>query len=978
MMKPEKDRGISKDVLRTRINGVIEAIIPKNRKQLFLWYTILFVVVLIGSYLPFLVLDRTLIWEKDDGFLQHYEWIVYLKRAIGQFLSGDGFSFWSWSLGLGADTIGFIGGILFDPFNYFAALFPESHIDIGYTFAIFLRLYVAGIGFLWFAKITGLRYNTSLIGALTYSFSSWVFHFTTTQDTFVTAAVMFVFLMVGVEKILRRQSPLPFLVAAFFSAVTSIYFSYMSTVLIFVYLLIHFIKNEKRSVSNFLKFVGRFLIYAGIVFLLVMIVFLPVMYTLSNSVRSGAAQYGIFHRLSTYANYISTFAAGNMIFQHGSTFGAFSLFLILIPPIFSNIFRRKASAAMVMFLCCLIFLAFPVVNSVFNGMGYPAGRWCYGATFFFVWSGVQCLDGSYGDIIRLKKSIYGFLAFLGIWLVIICRVILQIQSEYILVLGIINIAGGFLIYNIIDSIYHTKRKKNGYVLLTMFVMLNLMVYHTVENVPSFSQLIFWQAQQGSVHNKLSHSTQKAATEIEDNAFYRVDQADYIQPGQEAPDHYINKPNRYVHTPANETLVFNTRSLYSYHSVIPDHTYKLNREVCNNASYYRRICAYNNDNRARLDFLTGVKYFLGNNPTNYPPTGADEYAGYGFSFSKKSSGGVNILKSNYALGLGCVFDSYITKDEWLSLNYMDREQALLDCVVLSDSFKENGLLHKSVEEISSGAAELPYHLIKPIYLSGVNGSAFSETDLLTSKKFKVNQINGGFSINIDAEMNDSEIYVMFKNLKRIPENAITDTDSKLKYIREVMSAGKDYGEFDVFLGNGVISRRLLNTIGSDQGLSDITDFTTNMGVQNKGSKEIKVTFDHAGTYTFDDLQIVAVPLSTFRESASVCMQNSFTTEIISDNYICGKANTKKSKSMLYLSVPYYKGWRAYVDGRETEIQQIDTAYSGIPITGEGEHKIELKYRPVGFEVGVITFVLGVMATILVSVLYSRKKKELLKG
>lgn len=975
-MKQERKGRVLRGGLRTRMNEMLQKMIPKNRKQLFLWYTILFFVVLIGSYLPFFVLDRTLLWEYDDGFLQHYEWLCYLKKVICQFFSGNGFSFWSWSFGLGADTVGFLGGVLCDPFNYVAVLFPESHIDIGYTFAIFFRLYVAGIGFLWFGKVTKMRLYTSLLGALSYSFSSWLFLCSTRHDTFVTAAVMFVFLMVGVEKILRHQSPLPFIVATFFSAVTSIYFLYMSAILIFVYFLIHFIKNEKKSFVVFLKLVGRFLLYAGIAVLLAAVVIIPVVTTLSNAVTEGAVEYNLFYGFEVYSNYITSLVSGNEIFFHFSTFYVSALFLILIPVIFVNIIHRKASAAMVTYLCCLVFLILPVINAFFNGMGYPVGRWCYGATFFFIWSGLQCLETSINDIEKMKKVIYGFLAFLGSWLVLVCRVVLRLSNEKILILGVINIAAGFVIAHIICDMSNHKNRARKQIFLVLVMSLNVVLFHAVEYFPGVTPIVSNYSKKGAIHNKLNYSTQKAGLEIEDDSFYRIDQSDFIQ-GGEAPEGYVNRPSRYVHVPANETLIFNTRSLYVYNSLVPASFFDFNHKLCNNASYFRRVCVYNNDNRARLDFLTGVKYFLGNNSKNYPPNGSDEFAGYGFELFKKSSGGVNILKTNYSLGLGCIFDHYITQEEWMSLDYADREQALMECIVLPDDSQGKGLLHKDVKDISSGQRNVPFHFKDPTYVQGGDGSAFSEESMKNSRSFHVSQANGGFTISLDQEVNDSEIYFMFRGLKRQSgkKDMNNNLNSRLELLRsKVKSTDTDYGDFGIYASNGVITKAAYNTIGSVSGFSDINDFMINMGVVNKGSTEIKVTFDHAGTYTFDALEVVAVPLASFQESAGVCMKNSFTTDVISDNYVSGKVSTDKPESMLYLSIPYYKGWSAYVDGVETKLQQIDTAYSGVHVTGEGEHKIELRYRPVGFRIGLISFVMGLIAVVLVSCFHYRNRKQ----
>ena len=66
---------------------------------------------------------------------------------------------------------------------------------------------------------------------------------------------------------------------------------------------------------------------------------------------------------------------------------------------------------------------------MFNGFGYPMGRWCYAATFFYVWSGIQCLSEKEFDVKKYKTHITVMLAFFGLVLIIAGRVLLNINTE---------------------------------------------------------------------------------------------------------------------------------------------------------------------------------------------------------------------------------------------------------------------------------------------------------------------------------------------------------------------------------------------------------------------------------------------------------------------------------------------------------------------------------------------------------------------
>jgi hypothetical protein len=60
-------------------------------------------------------------------------------------------------------------------------------------------------------------------------------------------------------------------------------------------------------------------------------------------------------------------------------------------------------------------------------------------------------------------------------------------------------------------------------------------------------------------------------------------------------------------------------------------------------------------------------------------------------------------------------------------------------------------------------------------------------------------------------------------------------------------------------------------------------------------------------------------------------------------------TVAMNSMLVLGEKYYQGWRASVDGKETEIYPVDHVLRGVYLT-PGAHKVEFLYDPKPFKVG----------------------------
>ena len=63
-------------------------------------------------------------------------------------------------------------------------------------------------------------------------------------------------------------------------------------------------------------------------------------------------------------------------------------------------------------------------------------------------------------------------------------------------------------------------------------------------------------------------------------------------------------------------------------------------------------------------------------------------------------------------------------------------------------------------------------------------------------------------------------------------------------------------------------------------------------------------------------------------------------------------------MVLLTDTYYPGWKAYVDGKRTELYEADYLFRGVSVP-EGEHQIEFVYDPVSFKVGAALSLLAIV-------------------
>ncbi|MGN1051489.1 MAG: YfhO family protein, partial [Acutalibacteraceae bacterium] len=67
------------------------------------------------------------------------------------------------------------------------------------------------------------------------------------------------------------------------------------------------------------------------------------------------------------------------------------------------------------------------------------------------------------------------------------------------------------------------------------------------------------------------------------------------------------------------------------------------------------------------------------------------------------------------------------------------------------------------------------------------------------------------------------------------------------------------------------------------------------------------------------------------------------------------NNKEGENLLFFSVPYEKGFTAYVNGKKTDIEKVNTGFMAVKIPGNKKSEIVFKYETPGFKAGIaVTF------------------------
>ena len=93
----------------------------------------------------------------------------------------------------------------------------------------------------------------------------------------------------------------------------------------------------------------------------------------------------------------------------------------------------------------------------------------------------------------------------------------------------------------------------------------------------------------------------------------------------------------------------------------------------------------------------------------------------------------------------------------------------------------------------------------------------------------------------------------------------------------------------------------------------------------------------------------------------------------------RGNNKGGDNLLFFSVPYDRGWTAYVNGEKTDIEIVNIGFMAVKVPGGTTSTIEFRYQTPFFKVGCIisAAAFGVMLLYLIAFRGFRAKRALRK-
>lgn len=872
-----------------------------KRKKFYGIYTLLACLLFLWIFLIHLSTGKSSIWE-NDAIKQHYISLAYYGNYLRDILKNIfihhtfELPMWDMHIGYGADVITTLHYYVYgDPLNLLSVFVPENKTEYLYEALIFLRMYLAGITFSRFCFFHKHKEYPVLIGTMIYISSMWMITVGFNHIFFLIPSVYFPLVLLGIDKIYGGKRPFTYIGALALSALANFYFFYMIGIFTVLYgILRYFMLYRKLYWKKIGMYLGKFCLYSILGIGIAGGILLPVVMSTLRTERFGVSYFiPVLFSKEYYKELpvILTSSSGERYTLIGvAGVCALSLFIMFMK-------RKKYTGlkACVILLC--IFYCIPFAGHVLNGFSYVSNRWSWAAVMFFAYLFVKiypeffCLTAREKKMLLIAAVLYGGYIFwfprtrnvggilAGIALIVTSLLLFVIKKKQVLPL----ILAGSVTVSAAANICYSFKLKDG-----------------VWNRP-LQNLDIGEADE-MVHTDV-YDAMKQKPEID-----------------------IHRYEQNTSTIYNTAMLNDLNSGQFYFSIAQQGINRFFEKNYVSTLMEQVILGLNN--RAWLMKLFGMKYCIEDGdriPFGYEPT--QPAAIYGKS--------TQIYEDTNPMAMAYTYDSYISEENYENMKGEQRQEAMLQGVVLEDS-----KLSLCTPEYSS--TEVGYEIEKT---KGVE---------ILEDKFVVSRRNARCLLKING-LKKCETYVSFDGLEY---EGYDIEKSKIFEVSHIDSANIICETYDENK-NGKQSIYLRSYKNNFQ--DNRENYMSNLGYFDDDIKEIKLTFTEPGVYSFKNMRVVCQKMDTLDKWVDERNQDKIQNLSMEGNHLTCNLSLDQEKALVF-SVPYSDGWKATVDGEPAELKKANIMFMAVELPA-GDHEIKLEYTTPYVRTGLFCTLLSISITII---------------
>ncbi len=899
--------------------------------RFYLIYTLLFLAMAFLIFRPFTANGISFVWT-IDGWTQHYkalsfysDWLKEIIRTLihDHKLSMDLYSF---SLGYGSDVISTLHYyVVGDPICLLSALVPKDKLVYFYDFSFYLRFYLAGVTYSMYCFYMKQKNDVAVLaGALLYCFPISIalqLHHPFFSNPFIYLPL----LILGAEKILRKSSKAPFILAVFLSAVSNFYFFYMLVVLTVIYVLIRLAGTweENRlpgTVRLLLTYLGSGIVGTG----LSCVILLPVLYLFRSGSRmqtSGNLGVNLFYSSNWYRNFFANF------FTTRSDIAPTCICFFCLLLMFMKRGHRQMKAGTIILFAILLL---PMGGRMMNGFSYATDRWAFGLFFLMAY----IVTTMWEDLISCSLKEAGIMA--GIF----C-----------------------LCFALMAWINHTEGRADLLVMLRYFFILAacaaffilLPKFVRAKNIPVISSLACLLVVCLSILLRMHFVIDPAwgnivaeydsIEKVQKYMFAGVDKA--VIAADDGKDAFFRYGTPYLEARRNSTAISGLKGLTYYWSLADreenDYFIEMGLPAKNDFNY-RNV----NDVTSLTD-LASVKYYVIESKKGRRRTVPFGFEKCKTMKEKRPSGTTtfSVYRNQYFLPFGYTYDTVIDDDQYDAMNYAERQNAVLQGIHIPDEDRIPGYQKTKVIQ---DYKPLRYHLTAT---DGVE---------IDGSTFKVLKMDGEVTFELEDAEPFSATSLMINGINFTPIPGQADAfRSVLAFVKVLCQEP----------GENLISTYIQLGTKNYIRYSDRHDFLVNMGYSDEPKKTFSIRFPYVGTYKIDKLTAYNQPMARYPEMLNKLRENVLQDIHFDDNVFTGTVDLNKDK-ILCLSIPYSIGWKAQVNGKPVKISRGNSMYMALPLK-KGHNEIRLSYFTPLLPQGLLCSAFAFLILIMILVLEKKNKK-----
>ena len=878
--------------------------IKEQRKYCYGVYTLMFLLMCIVAFLPFFTEGKSFVWGAgvEDGLSQHFSALAYYGEALREFfrnlLAGHPkLVMWDMSLGYGADILSTLNYYAIgDPLNLLYGFVSPKNTETMYDFMILLRMYLAGITFIMYARKMKKRSYGTVIGALVYVFSGFCFRLGLRHPFFINPMIYFPLLCLGIEKIYQRERPYVFIFAVCVSAMSNYYFLYMLTIFAVIYAWIRFYEyTEENKMKNFFLAILKFGMYYTLGIAMAAVILLPsVIGFLGNGRYGNGVDWKslIVYPGKYYLLFIENFIGyGNM----GSNTNAGYLPIVGIVVLFTLFSQRmKHKKYRAAFIASIIALILPIFGYAFNGFSYANNRWAFALSFIVALLTAEMYPRLF---VMSKRQQIGIGA--GIIIYTVFCIIVNASGEEILKnKGIMAACGLIAVFYILLLIFqrlgYDTQKRIVRVSMAILLLISVGVHGYYRFDPKGYAYTQEFMDQGQAYRTLKEDNISMLSKVNDPFVYRVHAEGY----------------RYK----NYGLINHLNTISGYYSItakcVTDTIKGYDTLGMQYADKYKGV-----DQRLGLLSLAGVKYItVAHNSQVAKDVSSMGDVPYGVEKLRKK-GNITLYKNKYALPFAYAYDSYMTEQQYEQLNGIGKEQAMLAQIILNQHPADKEIQHNE----QRNNPDIQTISLPETRISSPKGKKYADITVPVEK--------------------DKETYLYFKNLVY---HGKKNGDDKF-----ILTGRK--GTKGILVTQNDVQQKIHIQSTFNPYYFGRKDYIVKINHQTSKAKEkVRLNFLSPGEYEFDDISLITVPKKDVLARLKERKENSMKQIQYEGNHFRGVYHAKKDQ-ILCVTIPYSKGWKATVNGNRTKIYKANGMFMGI-IMKKGTQSVKLDYETPGLKIG----------------------------